>query len=1005
MALQNQPLSVSFAQGINTKTDSKQVQGDYLLIKNAIYTTLERLDLRLGYAALTNSVTFLNGWILAPSTITSGNLLSSIENSLLLHDGTYSYTRSQDVATWAVVGQKTQATVSLDQVGGLTQIQQHNLSLAKASNGYELTTWQAGPISTGALPVYFTVYDPSTETVVNSGQLTSNYTSSKCCAVGSDFFIVATIASAVDIYKQPGATPFFETASPTSVGTGLSAGTNPNPDLAISATSIYILFDKVFRVIASSLAVTSTTAGRGSAPLGGIAYDTSADQVWVGWYNGSNTVVTVFNSSLTVLLGPTSTGASPPEGSAVCVGAANGVFRIMYNDSEWYRETVLIQVNYNTISPGAFTTKLQTLATNAQVASKLFMVGSDVYYYGVYTNPLTSVDSNEDELISPVQPTTFLLKIRPNQMPGTDYDFLTPLVVAKLLPLNTGTPYTVNYDGADPTVYTVLFTSPPEVVLDSVSGAYLYPNYLVTGTQAYVAPTIQEPPVYNLTTPVRCGVALSGRMRSQLLAQNQHSTAGFISSFDRSKEVELGYHLFPEFISCVLGGPTTVGWTTGTYSFVAVYAWTDALGQVQRSAPSTPITQTVAAPASPSALAVEVTPLYFTDKGQTNITIEIYGTLNAGTVYYYVGSIPNDFGGSSFGSGARATRQLYTTGGEVENISAPAATFIASFKNRMFAIPAETPNTLWYSKQVIPGTPVEFSNELTLSLDERGGDAMGLGVLDDKLIIFKRNAVFYLVGDGPSPSGTNNDFPFPQSIPASAGCTEPDSIVLSPTGLFYKGANGIYFLDRSMQVSYIGAPVEAYNQYTITSAVSDARTTQVRFTLSSGIALVYDYLVKKWCTFDNINATSACNWLGNYTYLTPTGQTNPETPGAYSDNGAVIRMGFRTSWLSLAKIQGFQRLKNLMFLGQCYSACTLYVGFYYDFEPAPLNVEQVTMAAAENPWQRRFFPKRQKCESMQLLVEVVPSDTTGAGLALSGIAMLAGIKKGLNKISAAKSTG
>ncbi len=57
---------------------------------------------------------------------------------------------------------------------------------------------------------------------------------------------------------------------------------------------------------------------------------------------------------------------------------------------------------------------------------------------------------------------------------------------------------------------------------------------------------------------------------------------------------------------------------------------------------------------------------------------------------------------------------IYTTGGVVENIGAPAFNSITLFDTRVWGIDAEDPNLLWYSKQVIQATPVEMSDLLTI---------------------------------------------------------------------------------------------------------------------------------------------------------------------------------------------------------------------------------------------------------------------------------------------------
>jgi len=52
----------------------------------------------------------------------------------------------------------------------------------------------------------------------------------------------------------------------------------------------------------------------------------------------------------------------------------------------------------------------------------------------------------------------------------------------------------------------------------------------------------------------------------------------------------------------------------------------------------------------------------------------------------------------------------------------------------------------------------------------------------------------------------------PSLIPTDTGTINPRSIVLTPMGIMYQSEKGIYLLDRSLQVSYIGADVEAYRQ-------------------------------------------------------------------------------------------------------------------------------------------------------------------------------------------------
>ena len=63
----------------------------------------------------------------------------------------------------------------------------------------------------------------------------------------------------------------------------------------------------------------------------------------------------------------------------------------------------------------------------------------------------------------------------------------------------------------------------------------------------------------------------------------------------------------------------------------------------------------------------------------------------------------------------------------------------------------------------------------------------------------------------------------------------------------FQSAKGIYLMDRSLEsIKYISDAVEAYNSYTVTSSKLITSLNQVRFTLSGGVVLVYDYFVDQW---------------------------------------------------------------------------------------------------------------------------------------------------------------
>ena len=78
-----------------------------------------------------------------------------------------------------------------------------------------------------------------------------------------------------------------------------------------------------------------------------------------------------------------------------------------------------------------------------------------------------------------------------------------------------------------------------------------------------------------------------------------------------------------------------------------------------------------------------------------------------------------------------------------------------------------------------------------------------------------------------------------------------------PEGLMFKSSKGIYLLSRALELKYIGADVEAYNAFDVTSAQLIPTVYEVRFTLTNGVCLVHDYYVDQWSVYTNIAAVDA----------------------------------------------------------------------------------------------------------------------------------------------------
>jgi len=442
---------------------------------------------------------------------------------------------------------------------------------------------------------------------------------------------------------------------------------------------------------------------------------------------------------------------------------------------------------------------------------------------------------------------------------------------------------------------------------------------------------------------------------------------------------------------------------------------------------------------------VHIPTLRLTYKTSNPVKISIYRWSTAQQNYYQVTSILtpklNDttadyitFTDTLADNQILGNNLLYTTGGVVENIGAPASNIMTLWQTRLLLVDAEDQNLLWYSKQVIESTPVEMSDLFTIyvapTIGASGstGPITALGAMDDKLVIFKKDALYYISGTGPDNTGNNNLFSDPIFITSVVGCTNQQSIVNTPLGLMFQSDKGIWLLSRSLETKYIGAPVETQAlSANVLSSVLVPGTNQIRFTLDDNITLMYDYYYDQWGTFTGLQGISSCIYQSLHTFLDSHGRVFQETPGKYLDGANPVLIAFQTGWLNLAGIQGYQRIYEFALLGSYYSPHLLDVMVGYDFNNPtqqviirPTNFTGVygsdsrygqtsPYGGPPNLEQWRIHTDRQKCQVFQINLQEVfdPSFGTvaGAGLTLSGINCSIGIKKSQRPYKGAQSAG
>jgi len=1033
MALNKQTVNISFGKGIETKTDPNQIPLDsFLALHNSVFTTTNRLTKRNGFSNITT----------LPNLFLSTNLTTLSDN--LIATGSNLYAFSEDTNQWYNKGLTQPIQLStLPIVRASTS--QVSPDVAVAANGLICTVYVDNGVS------YYQVSDSRTGTQIQSRTaLESTATNPRVFLLGVHFVItyMATIGSTPTLRYIAMLTNNIPTASaPITISSSVSAITdgydgfivNNSLYLAWSASSSSV--EATFMTSALNIATPVSVVTTNTQQFMSVTADTDNLRIYITYWS-FNTAVTASNS-FTYSLSPVMTTTSPTGSLSDDVKELtsivfNGVLNIFVQVRNVYSSTTIRSdlIFTSTITPpatvGAGTpTAWQILLRSVGLASKPFIQGDTIYMISTYGEPPTDSPQTSNE------PTYFLIDSIGN-------------VYMRLAPTNGG-----GYAASQvlPTV--------------SLSNGNYYTPYLIKDFLATVNKTTNPgQPTSAIYTQTGINLAQftinnTGQYSNEI-AGALHLTGGQLWEFDGVKPVEHGFQLYPENISSttnIVGGFLT----SQLYNYVFTYEWTDNAGNLHRSAPSIPLSITTTGSGNTSSNTLLVPTLRLTYKQPTPMVLATlplgaptvnpirivgYRWSTAQQVYYQFTSLTSpvmnrpdldvvSITDTQSDSQILGNVILYTTGGVIEDIAAPASIASALFDNRLWLVDAEDRNLLWYSKQVIENVPVEMSDLLTIFVAPTSGaqgstgSISALSAMDDKLIIFKKDAIYYINGVGPDNTGANSSYSDPIFITSTVGTILPNSIVLTPNGLMFQSDKGIWLLGRDLSSSYIGSPVESFtSSATVLSAKAIPSTNQVRFILDNNMTLMYDYFQGQWGTHSNIGAISSTLYQSAHTYLNSNGQIFKETPNMFLDGSSPVLLSLTTAWINVAGLQGFERFYFGYLLGSYFTPFTLDLNISYNYQNgSQQNIKIIPNNYAPNwggealwgsggPWggsksgnvfEARFFPEKQKCESFQIsITEVYDSSlgvSPGQGLSISGLALVIGTKKGYRTQSAGRSFG
>lgn len=311
---------------------------------------------------------------------------------------------------------------------------------------------------------------------------------------------------------------------------------------------------------------------------------------------------------------------------------------------------------------------------------------------------------------------------------------------------------------------------------------------------------------------------------------------------------------------------------TASYEYLvtAILEYEDDLGRIIRSAPSPVRTLTTPAPAADFTNIINC--CFACHSGVPDPSrrsrLAFYLSDANGTVLYRRGEAEL-FPGENATFSPGDDRQYETaqpgmptiyTASELSNNAPPTCKFTALAKGRLWAGGLPDSSIVQASKYIRETNGIEW-NELDSFKIFLPSEVTGIAGIDSSVIIFTRDFVYAVHGEGPTNNGVGA-FSEPQLIPSSSGCINHLSVISTEIGVFYQSVRGVEIVPRGMaSPQWIGQPVrDTIEQYPECKGVAYSTSDwSVRWLFSNGtssVVVVYDQRAKAWYVFDYGTADS-----------------------------------------------------------------------------------------------------------------------------------------------------
>ena len=462
--------------------------------------------------------------------------------------------------------------------------------------------------------------------------------------------------------------------------------------------------------------------------------------------------------------------------------------------------------------------------------------------------------------------------------------------------------------------------------------------------------------------------------------------------------------LYNPFKTGIIGFFTTGGFfSDGVVLCKFLYRWVDAQGNIHQSAPSTTETVTLTGGTATQKFTIHCSHYNYGSIPPEKVEVILYRTELDGTVFYRdqskfmaVGFITQFLDitfevTDSNNADLLANETLYTAG-QAPNSSVASCEYLTVFDDRLCVMGGEHLDEVIYSK---PSDYNFYAIERKVTIPKGKNHPNGFRGIDSKLVVFKKQEKYTIFGTGADVSGNGNYEPA-ATLPSEQGLESSRALAVTSMGIFFKSPLGIYLLDRGLNVTYIGSPVESYNSNAVNQVISVEDKNEVRFLLDSFL-LVYNYENKLWSVSDNNTYYGGTNFDSEFHFYDNAGDVYKED-SIYTDRiGLSYDMSFKTAWIKLSGLSGYQRVYRGTINGEFVDDHELIIDVFYDYET--IASAQMRINVTSGNYEYDFLVTRQRCKAIQLGISFVGNNQN---CTVSSVEFLVGFKGLKNRIASSK---